>query len=342
MHLIARTTPQTPAAVMRAVIRGAAIALAVLPVLPVLLAAPAAAQAWPAKPIRMIVPYTPGGYTDTMARGVGEPLARALGTTMMYDNKPGANSILGVDILAKSAPDGYTLATVIAAHSANATLYPKLPFDVMKDFVPVSVTSLSPLILIVNNDFPAKTVAEFLAYARANPGKINFGSSGTGAAAHLTMEYLQTLTGTKMQHIPYKGTAPLLTDLIGGQIGTAFDAASLMMPHVKGGKIRALATTAEKRVAGALDVPTMIEGGVPGFVSGTWSMVLAPAGTPPDIVQRLSSEIAKITRSPAFRERFEPQGIIPVGNTPDEAAAFLKAEVAKWGKVIRDANVKVE
>ncbi len=302
----------------------------------------ALAQAWPSKPIRMIVPYTPGGYTDTMARGVGEPLARALGTSMMYDNKPGANSILGVDILAKSAPDGYTLATVIAAHSANATLYPKLPFDVMKDFVPVSVTSLSPLILVVNNDFPAKTVAEFLAYARTNPGKINFGSSGTGAAAHLTMEYLQTLTGTKMQHIPYKGTAPLLTDLIGGQIGVAFDATSLMMPHIRGGKIRGLATTADKRVAGALDYPTMIESGVPGFVSGTWSMVLAPAGTPPGIVNRLSSEIAKIARTPAFREKFESQGIIPVGNTPEEAAAFLKDEVAKWSRVIRDANVKVE
>ncbi len=302
----------------------------------------ALAQAWPSKPIRMIVPYTPGGYTDTMARGVGEPLARALGTSMIYDNKPGANSILGVDILAKSAPDGYTLATVIAAHSANATLYPKLPFDVMKDFVPVSVTSLSPLILVVNNDFPAKTVAEFLAYARTNPGKINFGSSGTGAAAHLTMEYLQTLTGTKMQHIPYKGTAPLLTDLIGGQIGVAFDATSLMMPHIRGGKIRGLATTADKRVAGALDYPTMIESGVPGFVSGTWSMVLAPAGTPPGIVNRLSSEIAKIARTPAFREKFESQGIIPVGNTPEEAAAFLKDEVAKWSRVIRDANVKVE
>ena len=325
MHRIVRT------ALSAAIILGAASASSL-----------SLAQAWPSKPIRMIVPYTPGGYTDTMARGVGEPLARALGTSMIYDNKPGANSILGVDILAKSAPDGYTLATVIAAHSANATLYPKLPFDVMKDFVPVSVTSLSPLILVVNNDFPVKTVAEFIAYAKANPGKVNFGSSGTGAAAHLTMEYLQTLTGTKMQHIPYKGTAPLLTDLIGGQITTAFDAASLMMPHVKGGKIRALATTAEKRVAGALEVPTMIEGGVPGFVSGTWSMVLAPAGTPPDVVNRLSSEIAKITRSPAFRERFEPQGIIPLGNTPDEAAAFLKAEVTKWGKVIRDANVKVE
>ena len=303
---------------------------------------PAWAQAWPAKPIRMIVPYTPGGYTDTMARAVGEPLARALGTTVIFENKPGANSILGADLAAKAPPDGYTLVTVIAAHSANATLYPKLPFDVVKDFAPVSLTSVSPLILVVNNDFPAKTVGEFIAYAKANPGKVNFGSSGTGAAAHLTMEYLKSLTGTAMQHIPYKGTAPLLTDLIGGQIGAAFDATSLMMPHVRGGKIRALATTAEKRVAGALDVPTMIEGGVPGFVSGTWSMVLAPAGTPPEIVKRLSDEIAKITRTPAFKEKFEAQGIIPVGNTPDEASAFLKNEIAKWGKVIRDANVKVE
>ena len=302
----------------------------------------ARAQAWPSKPIRMIVPYTPGGYTDTMARAVGEPLGRALGTNVIFENKPGANSILGADLAAKAPPDGYTLVTVIAAHSANATLYPKLPFDVVKDFAPVSLTSVSPLILVVNNDFPARTVGEVIAYAKANPGKINFGSSGTGAAAHLTMEYLKSLTGTNMQHIPYKGTAPLLTDLIGGQIGVAFDATSLMMPHVRGGKIRALATTAEKRVAGALDVPTMIEGGVPGFVSGTWSMVLAPAGTPPEIVKRLSDEIAKITRTPAFREKFESQGIIPIGNTPDEAGAFLKEEIAKWGKVIRDANVKVE
>ena len=306
------------------------------------LSSAALAQTFPSKPIRMIVPYTPGGYTDTMARGVGEPLARALGTTMIFENKPGANSIVGADIVAKSVPDGHTLVTVIAAHSANATLYPKLPFDVVKDFAPVSLTSLSPLILVVNNDFPAKTVGEFLAYAKANPGKINFGSSGIGAAAHLTMEYLKNLTGTKMQHIPYKGTAPLLTDLIGGQIGVAFDATSLMMPHVRGGKIRALATTADKRVAGALELPTMIEAGVPGFLSGTWSMVLAPAGTPPEIVKRLSDEIAKITRSAAFKEKYESQGIIPMGTTPDETAAFLKEEIAKWGKVIRDANVKVE
>ena len=302
----------------------------------------AMAQAWPSKPIRMIVPYTPGGYTDTMARGVGEPLARALGVSVIFENKPGANSILGADMVAKAAPDGYTLGTVIAAHSANATLYPKLPFDYFKDLTAVSLTSVAPLILVANNDFPAKSVGEFIAYAKANPGKINYGSSGNGAAAHLTMEYLTNLTGTKMQHVPYQGTAPALTDLIGGQIGVMFDTTALMMPHVKAGKIRALGTSSEKRVAGASEVPTFTEGGMPGFISGTWSMVLAPGGTPPDIVNRISSEIAKITRSAAFREKFEPQGIIPVGNTPEEAATFLRSEVSKWGKVIKDANVKVE
>jgi len=302
----------------------------------------AMAQSWPSKPIRMIIPYTPGGYTDTMARGVGEPLGRALGVSVIFENKPGANSILGADMVAKAAPDGYTLGTVIAAHSANATLYPKLPFDYFKDLTAVSLTSVAPLILVANNDFPARSVGEFIAYARANPGKINFGSSGNGAAAHLTMEYLMNLTGTKMQHVPYKGTAPALTDLIGGQIGVMFDTTALMMPHVKAGKIRALGTSSEKRVAGAAEVPTFIESGMPGFVSGTWSMVLAPGGTPPELVNRISSEIAKITRSAAFRERFEPQGIIPVGNTPEEANTFLRGEVAKWGKVIKDAGVKAE
>ena len=300
------------------------------------------AQAWPAKPIRMIVPYTPGGFTDNMARAVGEPLARALGTTVIFENKPGANSILGADLVAKAPPDGYTLVTVIAAHSANATLYPKLPFDVLKDFAPVSLTSIAPLILVANNDFPAKTPLDLVNYAKANPGKINFGSSGNGAAAHLTMEYLMNITGTKMQHVPYKGTAPALTDLIGGQIGVMFDTPSSMMPHVKAGKIRALGVSSERRVGGATEVPTFAEAGMPGFLASTWSMVLAPAGTPPEIVNRISAEIAKITRTPAFKERFDGQGVIPVGNTPEEAATFLRAEVAKWGKVIRDANVKAD
>ncbi|MBL8381542.1 MAG: tripartite tricarboxylate transporter substrate binding protein [Burkholderiales bacterium] len=305
-------------------------------------AAGAAAQAWPAKPIRMIVPYTPGGYTDNMARGVGEPLARALGTTVIFENRPGANSILGAEMLAKSAPDGYTLGTVIAAHSANATLYPKLPFDVQKDFAPVALISVAPLILVANNDFPAKSVAEFIAYAKANPGRINFGSSGNGAAAHLTMEYLKGLTGTSMQHVPYKGTAPALTDLIGGAIGVMFDVPATMMPHVRAGKIRALGVTSDKRVGGAPEVPTFNESGMPGFLASSWAMVLAPAGTPADIVNRLATEITRVVRGQAFRDRFESQGIIPAGGTPEEAAAFLRTEVAKWGKVIRDANVKVD
>lgn len=321
---------------MHKLLRALAFASLALPVT-------AFAQAWPAgKPIRMIVPYTPGGFTDTMARAFGDPLAKALGTTIVYDNKPGANSILGADLLAKAAPDGYTLGTVIAAHSANQTLYPKLPFDVQKDFAVVSLTSVAPLILVANNDFPAKTAGDLIAYAKANPGKVNFGSSGNGAAAHLTMEYLMSLTGTKMQHVPYKGTAPALTDLIGNQIGVMFDTVGIMMPHVRAGKIKALGVSAEKRAPGALDVPTISETGLPGFVSSTWSMVLAPAGTPPAIVNRLAAEIGTIARTPAFREKFESQAIIPVGNTPDEGAAFLRAEVAKWGKVIREAGVKVE
>ena len=318
------------------VVRGALAALLAL------CSTVAVAQAWPSKPIRMIVPYTPGGYTDNMARGVGEPLGRALGTTVIFENRPGANSILGAEMLAKAAPDGYTLGTVIAAHSANATLYPKLPFDVQKDFTPVSLISVAPLILVANNDFPAKSVAEFIAYAKANPGKINFGSSGNGAAAHLTMEYLMGLTGARMQHVPYKGTAPALTDLIGGTIGVMFDVPATMMPHVKAGKIRALGVSSEKRVGGAPDVPTFNESGMPGFVASSWAMVLAPAGTPPDIANRIAAEITKIARGAVFRERFESQGINPAGGTPDEAAVFLKNEVAKWGKVIKDANVKVE
>ncbi|MBL8376389.1 MAG: tripartite tricarboxylate transporter substrate binding protein [Burkholderiales bacterium] len=307
------------------------------------LAVPAAlAQAWPAKPIRMIVPYTPGGYTDTMARLVGDAVGRALNANIIYENRPGANSIVGVEMLAKAPADGYTLATVIAAHSANATLYPKLPFDPVKDFVPVSLTSVSPLILVANNDFPARTVAEVIAHAKANPGKINFGSSGSGAAAHLTMEGLMLATGTKMQHIPYKGTAPALTDLIGGQIGILFDVPSTMMQHVRAGKIKAIAITAEKRIAAAPEVPVFAESGMPGFTAGSWTMTLAPAGTPADIVNRLAGETAKAIRSQALKERIEGMGVIPVGNTPEEAAAFLRAEVAKWGKIIREANVKVE
>ena len=303
----------------------------------------ASAQTWPARPIKLVVGYTPGGYTDTMARAVGEKLSLALGQQVLIENKPGANGIIGADLVAKAAPDGYTLGMVIAAFAVNATLYAgKLPFDPLKDVVPVSLASVAPLILVANNNFPPRTLAELIAYAKANPGKINFGSSGIGAAAHLGMEYLMNVTGTKMVHAPYKGTAPALTDLMGGQIQIMFDTPSSMMPHVKGGKIRALAMATEKRSAAAPDVPTVIEGGVPNYVYGSWAMLVAPGATPKEIVARLSAEVGKMMRSPEVREKFATLGVDPVGNTPEEAAEFLRTEIAKSGKIVRDANVKVD
>ena len=303
----------------------------------------AAAQTWPARPIKLVVGYTPGGYTDTMARAVGEKLSLALGQQVLIENKPGANGIIGADLVAKAAPDGYTLGMVIAAFAVNATLYAgKLPFDPLKDVVPVSLASVAPLILVANNNFPPRTLAELIAYAKANPGKINFGSSGIGAAAHLGMEYLMNVTGTKMVHAPYKGTAPALTDLMGGQIQIMFDTPSSMMPHVKGGKIRALAMATEKRSAAAPDVPTVIEGGVPNYVYGSWAMLVAPGATPKEIVARLSAEVGKMMRSADTREKFATLGVDPVGNTPEEAAEFLRVEIAKSGKIVRDANIKVD
>lgn len=299
-------------------------------------------QTYPTKAIKMVVGYTPGGFTDTMARAIGDKLSRALGQPVIIENKPGANSIIGSDFVAKSAPDGYTLGMVIAAHAANASLYSKLPFDTVKDFAYVSLIGVTPLILVANNDFPANSVRELVAYAKANPGKVNFGSSGVGAAAHLTMEYFMSVTGTKMVHVPYKGTAPALADLMGGQIGVMFDSPSSMMPQVKGGKIKALGLASAKRTTFAPDLPTLIEGGVPGFVSGTWAMMTAPAKTPKAIVARISAEVAKIVRTPETRDRLTTLGVIPSGGSPEETTEFLKAEIAKWGKIIKDAKVTVE
>jgi tripartite-type tricarboxylate transporter receptor subunit TctC len=303
----------------------------------------ALAQAYPGKSIRLVVGYTPGGFTDTMARAVGDKLGPALGQSVLVENKPGANSIIGADAVAKAAPDGYTLGMVIAAYSVNATLYAgKLPYDTQKDLVPVSLVGVSPLILVANNNFPVKNAAELIAYAKANPGKVNYGSSGVGAAAHLGMEYLMSMTGTKMVHAPYKGTAPALTDLMGGQIQVMFDAPSSMLAHVKGGKIKALAMASDKRMPFAQDIPTIAESGVPGYAYGTWALLLAPAATPREIVGKLSAETAKLLRTPEMREKFAGLGVEPVGNTPEEAAAFLKAEIEKSGKIVREAGVKAE
>ncbi len=303
----------------------------------------AAAQNYLTKPIKWIVPYPPGGITDNVTRIVTQKVQQQTGWNIVVENKPGANSILGADLAAKAAPDGYTFLTVIAAHAANATLYAgKLPYDPVKSFAPVSLAGIAPLIMTANNNFPAKDVKELIAYAKANPGKISFGSSGIGAAAHLTTELFKQTAGIDMVHIPYKGTAPALQDEMGGNIQILVDVPSTLMPQVRGGKIKALAMFSNKRIASAPEVPTMAEAGGPALESSTWVMFLAPAGTPRDIVNRMSAEVAKVIAANDIKSRFESIGIIPVGNTPEQAAKFLADEITKWSKVIATAGVKPE
>ena len=307
------------------------------------LALAAAAQGYPNKPIRWIVPYTPGGITDSVTRIVTQKLQESLGQPIVIENRPGANSIVGADLAAKSPPDGYTFVTVIGGHAANATLYAgKLPFDPVKSFTPVSLVGIAPLIMTVNVNFPAKDVRELIAYAKANPNKISFGSSGVGAAAHLTPELLKQTSGLEMVHVPYKGTAPALAALLAGDIQVLVDVPSSLMPHVRAGKVRSLGLFASKRSPGAPEVPTVAEAGGPPLEGSTWLLFLAPAGTPRDIVNRVSTEVAKIVGAPDLRARFEQLGIEPVGSTPSEAGKFLNDEIAKWAKVITTAGVKAE
>jgi tripartite-type tricarboxylate transporter receptor subunit TctC len=296
---------------------------------------------YPSRPLRVIVPYTPGGITDVATRMVTQEISKTLGQNVIVDNRPGANSIVGVEMAAKSAPDGYTLTSVIAAHAANQTLYPKLPYDSIKSFAPVSLLVTAPLIVCVSNSLPVKTPKELVELAKAKPGQLTFASSGVGAAAHLTTELLMLTTGIKMIHVPYKGTAPALLDLSGGQVSVMMDTPGSMLPHVRGGKIKALGMASEKRIAAAPEIPTLIESGV-NVVGGTWVGILAPAGTPREAVSILSKEMQTAVRKPELRERFVALGIDPAGTTPEEFAKFLRDEVEKWGKVIRAANVRIE
>ena len=307
------------------------------------LALPSFAQgAWPSKPIRVIVPYTPGGFTDQMARLVQIGLQQRLGQPVVIDNKPGANSLIGVDAIAKAAPDGSTFGVVIAAYAANTTLYPKLPYDPRKDLMGVSLMGVSPLLAAVNNDAPFKTGRELIDYARANPGKISFGSSGNGSAAHLTTELWKSLTQTYMIHIPYRGAVPALTDLMGGQIQLFLDAPTGLINQAKAGKVRLIGVAGERRLPAVPDVPTFVEQGFAGMIGSTWAGMLAPAGTPPEIVKRMSDEIARIIKSDETRARLEAMGTFPAGSTPQEFDAFITAETAKWAKVIQTAGVKAD
>jgi tripartite-type tricarboxylate transporter receptor subunit TctC len=308
----------------------------------VALSTSAFAQGWPNKPIRMVVPYTPGGYTDLMARTVGQKISEALGQPIIFENRPGANAIIGTDVVAKSPPDGYTFGTVIAAHAVNATLNPKLPYDTMKDFTYVSLMSVAPLIIIANNALPANNIKELVALAKAKPGELNFASSGVGAAAHLTMEMFKARMGIDMQHVPYKGTAGALQDTVGGRINVMFDIVGPLMPQVKAGNVKALGIAAREQIPSAPGVPTIIEQGVPDFVSGTWAGIIAPAGTPKEIVDRIAAEAKKALADPAMKAKLAEQGIVAVGNTPDEYRAFVAEEIARWAKVIKDAGIKME
>lgn len=304
-------------------------------------AAPLFAQpGWPTRPIRLVVPYTPGGFTDQMARIVQIGLQQRLQQTVTVDNKPGANSIIGVDAVAKAAPDGTTFGVVIAAYAANTTLYPKLPYDPKKDLVGVSLMGVSPLLAAISNEAPFKTAREMIDYARRNPGKVSFGSSGNGSAAHLTTELLKAITKTYMVHIPYRGAAPALTDLLGGQIQLFFDAATGLINPGKQGRVRLIGVASDRRLPAVAEMPTFIEQGFAGFTGSTWAGMLAPAGTPREIVRRMAEEVTRVIRSDETRARLDGMGTFAAGGTPEEFDAFIAAETAKWAKVIRDAGVK--
>ncbi|HKV17207.1 MAG TPA: tripartite tricarboxylate transporter substrate binding protein [Reyranella sp.] len=299
------------------------------------------AEEWPTKPIRWVVPYTAGGLTDAVTRLTLEKMN--VGQTFVVDNKPGANSLIGAETVANAAPDGYTFLTVIAAHAANKTLYAgKLKFDPVTSFAPISLVGLAPIMILVANDLPVKSVGELIDYAKKNPGKISFGSSGVGSAAHLTSELIMQVTGTQMVHVPYKGTAPALADLAAGNLQLLLDVPIGTMSQARAGKVRALAMMSKERVPGADDIPTIVESGGPLIESSSWVMFLAPGGTARERVDRLAAEVAKAVQDEALRKRLAEQAVIPVGANPADTTKFLADEVEKWRRVITTAGVKIE
>ena len=307
------------------------------------LAALAHAQAWPAKPIKYVVPFAPGGTTDILARTIGEKLALALGQPVVIENKPGAGGGVGADFTAKAAPDGYTImGGTISTHAINASLYDKLPYDPVKDFVPITLLARVPNMLVVNPAVPAKNVTELIALLKANPNKYTFASSGNGTSQHLSGELFKAMAGVDMQHIPYKGSPPALQDVVGGQVTMTFDNITTALPLAKAGRLRALAVTTATRSAVAPEVPTLAESGLPGFEVGSWQGVFAPSGTPPDIVKRLNTEIVKILNLPDVKEKLTGLGAEPVGNTSEEFSAMVKSEVVKWAEVVKKSGAKVD
>jgi tripartite-type tricarboxylate transporter receptor subunit TctC len=306
------------------------------------IAAPAAAQEYPARPIRIIVAYTPAGATDILARAVGQKMRENWGQPVIVDNRPGAAGNIGTEIAAKAAPDGYTILMATAGtHGINPGLYRKLSWD-PKDFTAVSLVAMVPNILVVNNALPVKSVKELIAHLKANPGKLSYGSPGLGSTAHLSMELFKSMTGTNIVHVPYKGSAGVMADVMSGQVALTMDNIPPYLPQVKAGKLRALAVSPAKRTPAAPELPTVAEAGVPGYDSGAWFGLVAPAGTPKAIVDKLAAETQRILKLPDVRERIGGLGAEVVGNSPAEFNAFIKSEMTKWAIVIRDANVELQ
>jgi tripartite-type tricarboxylate transporter receptor subunit TctC len=302
----------------------------------------AVAQSYPSRPIRLIAPSSPGSGVDIVARIVGQKLSENLKQQVVIDNRAGAGANLGAEIAAKAAPDGYTLFMGTPAHAINTSLYRRLNYDIVKDFAPISLVTSGQYVLVVHPSLPARNVKELIALARARPGQLNYASAGNGNATHLAAELFKSLTKLNAVHVPYKGTGPALTDLIGGQVQFMFANLTAGLPHIKSGKLHALAVTGAARSPAAPDIPTMIESGVPGYTVTSWYGVLAPAGTSQEIINRLNSEIARVMRSPDMKDRLAGEGAEPVSSTPAEFAAFIKTEIAKWGKVIRGAGISIE
>ncbi len=298
--------------------------------------------AYPSRAVRMVVPFPPGGPTDVLARIVATKLGERFGQAFAIDNKAGSSGMMGSADVVKAAPDGYTLLGNASIHVINPSLYPKIPFDALTDFTPITQLAHVPLILVVNNDLPVRSVKELIAYAKANPGKLNFASSGNAAAPHLAGESFKLATGIDMQHVPYKGSSPALTDLIGGQVQLMFDSMPSAMPFVKAGKLRPLAVTTAKRSLAVPDLSTVAEAGVPGYDISTWYGLWGPKGLSKEVSDKLANEVARILKLPDVKERYAALGAEPVGNSPEEFAAYCKSELLKWAKVVKDSGAKAD
>ena len=303
----------------------------------------ASAQNFPTRPIRLVVPFPAGGTTDILAREVGQRLSVTLGQPVVIDNRPGAAGNIGSDLVAKSAPDGYTLLMcTVSTHAINPNLYAKLPYDHVRDFAPVILVAGVPNVLEVTPALPVNSVADLIKLAKEKPGQINFASSGSGTSIHLSGELFKTMAGVDMTHVPYKGSAPAITDLMGGQVQVMFDNLPSSLQQIKAGKLRAIAVTSAKRAPALPDVPTIAESGLPGFEASSWFGIVAPAGTPPAIIARINADIDQWLQSPDVKEKLLAQGAIAAGGTPEQFAAHIRSETEKWAKVVKASGAKVD